>query len=175
MAVIWRETPQSALVYFPMQNKAVAAADPSAMTISMGLPAPFSLNETAQVLYSRWDALLPDRYDDAYVDGEGNVVFAFAWKGRRCTLQLDEDGHPLLLSGPSGWTLRVLARDMYPRGPSMPERLRLTGLDGQEALLYVKHREMHKAPWPDSSMKLQLPPNTALQQLKQTSPQTLWQ
>lgn len=160
-----REDKNELLVFYPMDRRAYAHANPVLGATRLGMPFPFSLAELARVSVGDFSGLVAKKFVAAKAVPQG---FAFTLHGSLATtITVDPTGRPLFLGGqtlrrgakPGTWGLEVNSYgDADPATPfPMPGRVTLTTDSGEKGVLRIKSRTLRIQPWSAKSTGLELP------------------
>lgn len=159
-----REDASTFTAYIPDENTAYIPSDDVRTLSSFGVPIPLSLGDLTLLLTGRSGALfLPSAvHNDAATPQE----HALTGTGARYTvpdaklpgvLDLSAAGAPLAWkeAGPGGWSMEI---EPDATNPLLPQRLRISHVQGHSALIVVKEISRVSPPYSSAQMDLPLPP-----------------
>jgi hypothetical protein len=164
---VWEVRDDRTLIFNPRENRAYVADNTAQATAALGLRLPFGLPDLTKLLTGSWQGLLPREYERVETARRGGYAYFLQGDGRIDRVVLDGESRVVALSGdrPYGWNLERKALSIR-EDRFLSQRVDLTTQRGEELILRVKEFEPRSTPWPESDLRLSLPPDTMLQSLR---------
>jgi hypothetical protein len=159
---LWRIDENGLLAYYPRQEVAYIGPDSSQGLEYLGFPCPLGVQGLANILTGQAAASLPSSYKSASPKSDRQTEYRFSRQSRIQSLVLDERGRITSMAGerPYTWSLKV---DDYDHVNNIPiaRSYRLKTEQGHKAVVRIKEVRFRSQSWPEKSMSLSLPEDTA--------------
>lgn len=163
----WEIGRDRVLIFFPRDNRAYIAENTARASAAMGLRLPFSLPRMTQLLTGNWKGLLWREYERFEVLPKGRFAFYPRDEQRIARVVLDRKARIVALSGNRPHQWRLERKDLTTRkGHILSQRMELTTGRDEELILRIKEFEPRRTPWPESDLRLSLPPDTMIRSLR---------
>jgi hypothetical protein len=158
------------VIHSPRENKAWTYQGRAKALLSFGMPIPLAIQDVAAVMQGLFlDVLGPAEGRDPRVeeqDPEGAIEFRLEGGLLPGVITLNPDG--LLVrwqESPRAWSMDI----EYDKGvPPLPREITIDHPQGRRAVLTVTARQRLAAPFGRDQLRLDLPPGTAIEPMRQT-------
>ena len=163
-----RQSDEGLLIHSPREDKAWTYQGQGKALLSFGMPVPLTLPDVVAILQGRYlDVFGPVQGRSPYEAGQGNISFRLEGGRLPGDVTLTPDG---LLThwqeAPGAWSMTVTYDDSI---PPLPKEIEIDHPEGRRAVLSVIARQSPASRFSDTQLRLDLPPGTVLETMRQAS------